>query len=371
MESVVVFVHLLVAIVAQQCAGQWYDYNPSGSVDNKGIYQEVWSRCTPANRRTAQADNVVTTCHEATHMLNSQIREKLGGGKLNAFYVGKGKCFALPEPDCTLTQARQYVTQFRNSTYQLYFVEQAPDRSMFVRGWDSSPLYIFDEWSAYINGAQAAKELLGYDPHGTYDRARWFCHYADAVVECIKNHDPDYEHIKELESFVAYQKERTEQITEKSHGAGPAGVAHIPLEWRQRNRAGSCVHASTKNMLRYLGQHELAEQYWNRSWGGEWPSRHQRKLSAAGIDYMITTDGDDSLLEWAIENRRPIGVTYGRAHFINCLGRDEAGNAVLLGNHDLAEYRREPWQQFLTAWRSAGGWAVVLLGGAVPPPTPG
>lgn len=363
--------------------GQWYDYSPPGSVNEQGTLQDVLSRCDDAGRRAAYDADRVTYCHELTHQVNARIRNSLGG-RVNAFYVGGGRAMILQEPNVRLETVAQYVQPaYRNSAYQLYLVDQ---RS----GWDNQPLYVLDEWTAYCNGSQAARELNA-DDHGSHERASWFCHFADCLIQAVQQHDRTYQQLSALIEFVSWQKQRVSILVGSKlpeptrplqrvrdlfvpQPSQTNQLADLAPELRQRNRASSCVHASTVNMLRYLGLHDQAQQYWSRYQGGEWPSRHKKKLDAMGIRYAVTVDGDDSLLEWAVTNRRPAGVTWGRQldmdHMLNLMGR-ENGEAVLLGNNVTNEYRREPWAEFLRNWRISGGWAVVLLDGMPPPPTPG
>lgn len=184
----------------------WRHYNPPGCVDGQGILQEVLSRCDAQGRQNAYEPDLVTYCHEATHQLNGRIRNTLPGN-WNALYVGgdRGLCVIFPEPRVTLQQAAQFVSpQMRTSTFQLYFVDMA-------QYWNQQPLYILDEWVAYTNGSQAAKELR-VDPHGTYERAMWFCHYTDAVIAAVEAYDPSYSHMPQLQEFVRWHKGRVEGV---------------------------------------------------------------------------------------------------------------------------------------------------------------
>lgn len=191
---------LLLVLVAGSARAAWYDFNPAGCVDGKGMYHDVLSRCDEQGRQTMYDPDPVTYCHEATHSLNARIRNTFPAG-YNAFYIGKGKCNVLVEPRTTLSVAAQYVNpQFRDSTFQLYFCQQAGD-------WEQQPLYILDEFSAYINGAQAARDL-GRDPSSDDMQATKFCHFADCVVAAVCDHDPNYAQMDELEAFVDYQKKR-------------------------------------------------------------------------------------------------------------------------------------------------------------------
>lgn len=185
--------------------GEWYEFAPEGANISQGILRDVISHCDEQGRRTAYEPDYVTYCHEATHMVNSRVRQVVAGARKNAFYVGGNRVCVLVEPNCRLSDVAPLVAQqFRNSTYQLYFVDQQ-------KYWNDCPLYILDEWTAYCNGAQAANEL-GVDPHGEFERVQWFCHYADCVVAAVKQRDPNYAQLKELVAFVDWQKQRAQAM---------------------------------------------------------------------------------------------------------------------------------------------------------------
>lgn len=184
----------------------WFTYQPHGCRDGQGILAEIRSRCDAQGLRNGYHRDQVTCAHESTHMVNSRIRQWFKRPRHNAMYVGGGRCCILPEPRVTLRQVAQFVRpEYRNSTYHLYFDQQA-------QWWDNQPLYICDEFSAYLNGSQAAKELR-CDEHGSNERCRRFAHYADCLVEAVKHYDPTYSHLPQLVQFVDYQKQRVAKLT--------------------------------------------------------------------------------------------------------------------------------------------------------------
>lgn len=183
----------------------WVSFAPTGAEIGTGILRDVWSHADEQGRKNGYEPDLVTRSHEVTHQVNSRIRQSFGGAHVNCFYVGYNKAFVLNEPRVRLSVVAQYVPQqLRNENYQLYFVEQA-------RYWDDSPLYILDEWSAYINGSTAAVELR-VDNHGSHDRVKWFSAYADALVQAIREHDPGYAQLNELLEFISYQRKRIDNL---------------------------------------------------------------------------------------------------------------------------------------------------------------
>lgn len=91
----------------------------------------------------------VTWVHESVHGINNKLMNKYTSveGKANGFYLLNGKAVICPEPNLTIKQVADKVPkELRGNIYQLYLVSQQ-------RYWNDRPLYLFDEWSAYIAGS--------------------------------------------------------------------------------------------------------------------------------------------------------------------------------------------------------------------------
>lgn len=146
-------------------------------------------------------------------------------------------------------------------------------------------------------------------------------------------------------------------------------LAPIPTELRERNYAGgSCVHATTVTLLRWVGMHAKADQWRSKYSGGESSGPHTRKLSAEGLTFAMTNDGDERLLDWALETRRGCGVTWPERHVVALVGKQN-GEAVIIDNNRPGDYRRVPWDSFIRKWRQCGGWAFAIVA-APPAPIP-
>lgn len=162
-------------------------------------------------------------------------------------------------------------------------------------------------------------------------------------------------------------------------------LADIPPEWRQSNwGTGSCVHATTVSLLRWQGLYDIADE-WRRTYsGGEATAQepHTAKMEHFGLKYVVTVDGDDEMLEWAVATRRGAGVTYPRGHCVALVGKEvqiptdsSYGSnpkicAVIIDNNHIQHRDYVPWHAFLDGWRNAGGKAFAFTSGKVPPPTP-
>lgn len=195
----------------------------------------------------------VTYSHEGTHGLNAQLRNqrielevayvtayqgsaterKMGPhvevrvprpagvldpavklGNVNAFYVLGGRGLRLPEPACQLRDVAEDVPlRLCGMAYQLYLVQQR-------RYWNDQPLYVFDEWSAYLNGLQTALDTPPGDG-ATSDlvQALEFLAYGSVLLKIVKTRVaypvPNW---LALRDFYCWQAERTLRMYELCQG---------------------------------------------------------------------------------------------------------------------------------------------------------
>jgi len=156
-------------------------------------------------------------------------------------------------------------------------------------------------------------------------------------------------------------------------------VLELPPAVRTRNwGGGSCVHASNVNLLKQMGQQELAD-WWRKNYsGGEYDTRLVSRLEAAGLKYAWISDsrshdsdGDgtadgEEFFYWCMRTGRGAGIFYKPSHSINFAGMDEQ-YVYLLDNNatDYPErvgyYERVPRADFFRRWRSYGGFAWTLI----------
>lgn len=115
------------------------------------------------------ASDVMTSAHETTHQINSEIANSNGGRSKNVgLYMLDDIGFVVDEPTgFTIQQVAQKVPKdFRGGicqVYDLYLVKQAAS-------WGDRPLYLTDEWTAYTNGAVVALQMA---KAGDKDSNRW------------------------------------------------------------------------------------------------------------------------------------------------------------------------------------------------------
>lgn len=195
----------LMAQTAGVCNAEYRAFNPPGSVDGRGILEEVLSRSgKPDYFRQKYSSDLATMCHEATHILNGRASMERGAG-CEALYIGDGVVAVFHEPRIRITDvAARIPAQYRDACYyRLYCVTQPSSQPIL----NAMPLYLMDEWSAAINGAQCAREL-GVGDTGDLAMSNRFCYFADALLATISQLDPTYREMADLQDFVQFQKKR-------------------------------------------------------------------------------------------------------------------------------------------------------------------
>jgi len=92
-----------------------------------------------------------SSCHECSHAASAEIRNK-EKVKSNGFYLFNDLAYVCPEPKIRKSDAASFIhSQLRGPRYKTYITGQT--------AWDDQPLYIMDEWNAYIAGAECAVEI--------------------------------------------------------------------------------------------------------------------------------------------------------------------------------------------------------------------
>lgn len=169
------------------------------------MYADYVNRFDRANY-DKKFDSRYTAAHEATHQINAAIRNRV-----NAFYVGGGRAALVDEPGFELARVRRFVPEsLEGFRYQLYLVSQAEGP------WNERPLYVFDEWTAYLNECLLALDDARKAEPTTARRtdifrsALEFAVYGAAVGRAAKKLDPKYwEENKQFRDFLRWQVVRT------------------------------------------------------------------------------------------------------------------------------------------------------------------
>ena len=137
-----------------------------------------------------------TYSHEATHGLNACIRNNYNPNQehLNGFYLLEGKAIVITEPRVKKSQVAGFVPKGLQSLdltkrFNTYIIGQS--------SFENDPLYIFDEWNAYINGALESIEQFKTKNYKTNSvllgaGATEFMVYATSLGLAISKLDPSY-----------------------------------------------------------------------------------------------------------------------------------------------------------------------------------
>jgi hypothetical protein len=136
--------------------------------------------------------DLITAAHETSHGIHAHLRVYVhqGNERVNAFYVLGDKAAYVVEPGIRKSAIATHVpVSLRGSRFALYITGQV--------AWDDTPLYIWDEWNAYVNGAEIGVDLA---THGLWTRG-WrdavmgpieFNVYALATAKAVQAGDPAY-----------------------------------------------------------------------------------------------------------------------------------------------------------------------------------
>lgn len=159
-------------------------------------------------------DGRTTDAHETTHMIHAELRNaRVKAGQLRdpaSFFILPEYAFDTYHPKFKLAEVSAYLPKnLRFSRYDLYFVKQLKDHN-------DRPLYIYDEWIAYIVGAQVGIE--DYDRGIKTDRVDVvegpleFSIYAVALCMAIKEKDPELWNDKEFRVFTKDMLKTSEKV---------------------------------------------------------------------------------------------------------------------------------------------------------------
>lgn len=105
------------------------------------LYGDVISR----TRKPHLSHKRETNAHETTHQINAEYRNQ----NIYSYFILPNKITSLPQVHFPKKKVGEKIPNcLRNSRFQFYIMQDTE--------WRNDPLYILDEWSAYINGAMVA-----------------------------------------------------------------------------------------------------------------------------------------------------------------------------------------------------------------------
>ncbi len=197
-------------------AETWVDV-PALRSAGPGVSGDLASR---AKERFGLQHGSATQVHENTHEVNSNVRERYGGTRnVNAFYVldGKAVVLASPKPLTLNSIATTLPAALQSTRHRSHLLTPQKDgvwRGIPYEGW-TEPLYVFDEWSAYLNGGYC-HAITGDGSEIIMVQAMEFFGYSMQLlilVEDRKLRYPSWEYdVEGMRRVVKYQAERTSRL---------------------------------------------------------------------------------------------------------------------------------------------------------------
>jgi len=179
--------------------------------------QQVYMLVVPSDYVTSAADGeiialspnrrITVPVPAEMHKASIEGRPAMAWSEKNAFYVLGGQAFRAHEPALKLADVANAVPRdLKGMAFQLYLRDQQ-------RWWNDQPLYVWDEWSAYLNGLATA---LDGAPDGSFSdvlQALEFFVYGTVLFGQIQGNIvkpySETSSTRELGSFVRFQAERT------------------------------------------------------------------------------------------------------------------------------------------------------------------
>lgn len=235
----------------------WAEQQPSLGQAGWGVQLTDIARHIPSQYGdTYWFDDAITAGHETTHGIQAHLRNYVAPASIgwNAFYVLNNKVAFVKEPNLRKQDIKPYIAMaLRGPRYNLYLEQQTE--------WDDTPLYVFDEWNAYVNGAEVG---VGQVQAGLY-QGQWtdavmgpleFTAYAIATASAVKVKDPSYFATNmQFRCFTAWNIKRAMQLYE-------AGRTMTQFTWQTQDQFASTLRTSPDAAALRTVARDL--------WGADW-----------------------------------------------------------------------------------------------------
>lgn len=174
------------------------------------------SRGAPFGDRAGRSTNA----HETAHGIHSEIRNEYTDKlkkRVNGFYALQGRGVVIEEPGIKMSHAVKFIPEnLRSYRYDLYMVKQ-------LRDWNDTPLYIMDEWNAYVLGGMCCVDDVKQGKHkdGWTDGVSGcldFSIYTIALAMAVKEYDSRYwsDH-QQFKNFVKWNLKRANETYLAGH----------------------------------------------------------------------------------------------------------------------------------------------------------
>lgn len=235
----------------------WPEQQPTFGQPAYGTDLTDIGRHLPASYGTQYWDaRGITAGHETSHGIHAHLRnyENTLGVRANAFYVLGNKAAFVAEPNMRKSDIKARIpASLRGPRYQLYLVQQT--------AWDDTPLYIFDEWNSYVNGAEVAIDQVksGLYNDGWTDAVLGpleFTAYAIATAKAVSELDPTYFASNlQFKRFTAWNIKRAMALYEQGR---------VMTEFMYADQEAYAVK------LRTGAEADALRQFARTTWGASW-----------------------------------------------------------------------------------------------------
>jgi len=240
----------------QEQTPKWFKYPvvKQQNLPREPILRDIESHL-PLNHPYRAENDKVHWAHEGTHGINAHIRNLYirEGQRVNAAYCLQNRAIVFKEPAITLAQVRSNIPQsMRGATYD----------NLLARDWQNRPLYVFDEWAAYVNGTAAGLEMA---EKGTWRGQRWdtvlhMLQYNVYAIAMIKATDAQYRRSPSVKAFMKWQSARTIRLYVKAQKY--AAFKHpMQVQYVQRFRLGDDTASLREFAKSYFGKQWMKEHW--------------------------------------------------------------------------------------------------------------
>lgn len=169
------------------------------------------ARYDSAYYRYLKRGDLITASHEWTHFLNEHLSSSNGSG----YYLLNGRYAVLTTPRKLRGNVPYVPPSLRGELFDLYLIQNRGNAQV-------DPLYLLDEWTAYINDVTTAVDQLkngkpldtsgdATQPH-TAGNVLEFTFYGFAVGMAVEKYDPQYYNGpegKKLRDFILLNAQRS------------------------------------------------------------------------------------------------------------------------------------------------------------------
>lgn len=200
------------------------------NIEESSVYGEVlnYSKGHPFGDKDGRPTNV----HETAHGISAEIKNdhfKKYTYPIEGLYYGDGKGVILKHPNITIKDIAEYIPEkLRSYRFKTYFIHQTKD-------WNHKPLYILNEWVAYIWGAKCAVEdhqkLNLHTKEDSVSGALEFSLYTIGLCLTVKDKDPEFwSSNKQFKLAIKDYLQRAEKVFFEGKDIFPSPKQKVLLE---------------------------------------------------------------------------------------------------------------------------------------------